>query len=116
VNSSKKKEKTELFLKHSVPELTTKNLGNSPSFLTITRTTLFAKRFRSYRILTIDVAAEFCFSTKQLQNRSSISSLGLAKTLEVLNTVSVENSLSFLMVHLTAPKWLAICELRQLET
>jgi hypothetical protein len=40
--------------------LNIKNLDNSPSFLTITHMTLSARRFRSYRILTIDVAAEFC--------------------------------------------------------
>jgi hypothetical protein len=33
------------------------------------------------------------------QNGFSISSLGLDETLEVLNTVSEGNSLSFLMVH-----------------
>jgi hypothetical protein len=49
----------ELLPKDSVPELNTKKLGNSPSFLTIIHITLFAKRFRSYLILMIDVAAEF---------------------------------------------------------
>jgi hypothetical protein len=48
-NSSKEKAKMELFPKDSVPELTTKNLGNSPSFLTNTDMTLSAKRFRCYR-------------------------------------------------------------------
>jgi hypothetical protein len=43
----------------SVLELNTKNMGNSPSFLTITHTTLSAKWFRSYGILTIDIAVEF---------------------------------------------------------
>jgi hypothetical protein len=47
----------------------------------------------------IDVAAEFWFWTEQRQNRSSISSLGLAETVEVLNTISVDNSLNFKMVH-----------------
>jgi hypothetical protein len=47
----------------------------------------------------IDVAAVFCFWIEQRQNGSSISSLGLTKSQEVLNTVSVDNSLSFLMVH-----------------
>jgi hypothetical protein len=37
-----------------------KNMGNSPSFLTITHTILSTKRFRSYGISTINVAAEFC--------------------------------------------------------
>jgi hypothetical protein len=62
----------ELFLKDSVPELNTKRLSNSPSFLTIMHTTLFAKRFGSYRILMIDIAAELCLWTDQRQNRSSL--------------------------------------------
>jgi hypothetical protein len=77
----------ELFPKDFILELNTKNLGNSPSFLTITRTTLSAKQFRSYRILMIDIAAEFCTWTEQWYNGSSISSLGLAKISEVPNTV-----------------------------
>jgi hypothetical protein len=59
----------ELFSKDYVPELNTKNLDNSPSFLTITHMTLSAKWFRCYRILTIDVAAEFCFWIKHRQKR-----------------------------------------------
>jgi hypothetical protein len=51
----------ELFPKKFVPELNTKNLGNSTSFLTITHTTLSTKRFRKYGILMINVAAVFCF-------------------------------------------------------
>jgi hypothetical protein len=47
----------------------------------------------------IDVAAEFCSWTEQRQNGFSISSLGLAKTLEVPNTILKGNSLSFPMVH-----------------
>jgi hypothetical protein len=89
----------ELFPKDSVLELNTKKLGNSPSFLTITHTTLSAKRFRSYGILTIVFAAEFCFWTEQRQNGSSVSSLRLAKTPEISNTVLVQNSLNFPMVH-----------------
>jgi hypothetical protein len=50
-----------LFPKEFVLELNTKNLGNSTSFLTITHMTLSAKWFRKYRILTIDIAAIFCF-------------------------------------------------------
>jgi hypothetical protein len=56
-----------------VLELNTKNLGNSTSFLTITHTTLSAKRFRKYEILTTDVVAVFCFWTKQRRNGFSIS-------------------------------------------
>ncbi len=93
----------ELFPKEFVPELNTKNLGNSTIFLTITHTTLSAKRFRSYEILTIGVAAEFCFRIEQWQNGSSHLGFGLAETLEILNTKLVGNSLSFLMVHQTAP-------------
>jgi hypothetical protein len=88
----------ELFPKEFVPELNTKNLGNSTSFLTITHMTLSAKWFRKYRILTINVAAESCSWVEQRQNGFSISSLGLAETLEVPNTVLKGNSLSFPMV------------------
>jgi hypothetical protein len=48
VNSSKEKAKIELFHTDSVLELNIKNLGNSPSFVTNTHTTLSAKEFRSY--------------------------------------------------------------------
>jgi hypothetical protein len=89
----------ELFPKEFVPELNTKNLGNSTRFLTITHMTLSAKRFRIYRILPIDVTAEFCSWTEQRQNGFSISGLGLAETPEVLNTISKGNSLSFPLVH-----------------
>jgi hypothetical protein len=81
-----------------VLELNTKNLGNSTSFLTITHMTLSTKRFRKYRILTIDVAAVFCFWTEQRRKGSSISRLGLAETPEVPNIVSEGNSLHFPMV------------------
>jgi hypothetical protein len=73
-------------------------MGNSATFLTVTHTTLSAKRFRKYRILTIDVAAVFCFWTEQRWNESSISRLGLAETPEVLNTVSEGYSLNFPLV------------------
>jgi hypothetical protein len=97
-NSSKYKVKTELLIKDFVLELNTKNLGNSTSFLTITHMTISPKRFISYGILTINVAAEFCFWAEQRQNGSSISSLGLAKTREFPNAVLDENSLIFQMV------------------
>jgi hypothetical protein len=89
----------QLFLKDFVPELNTKNLGNSPSFLTITYTTLSASRFGCYGILMIDIAAEFCIQTEQRHNGSSISSLGLAETPKVLNTILEDNSLRFLMIN-----------------
>jgi hypothetical protein len=89
----------EQFPKEFIPELNTKNLGNSTSFLTITHLPLSTKRFRKYGILTIDVVAVFRFWTEQLRSRSSISILGLAETPEVPNTVSEGNSFSFPMVH-----------------
>jgi hypothetical protein len=55
----------ELFGYNSVWELNTKNMGNSPSFLPITHMILSAKRFRSYRILKTDFAADFYFQTEQ---------------------------------------------------
>jgi hypothetical protein len=93
----------EMFPKDSVPELNTKNLGNSLSFLTSSHMTMSAKWFRCYGILMIDVAAEFYFWTEQRQNGSSISSLGLAETPEIPNTVLVDSSLNFPMVHYTVP-------------
>jgi hypothetical protein len=60
--------KIELFGYNSVPELNTKNMDNSHSFLSITHTILSAKRFRSYRILKIVFAADFCFWTEQRLN------------------------------------------------
>jgi hypothetical protein len=42
-------------------ELNSKVEENSPRFPTITHTTMSAKQFRSYEILTIDVTAEFYF-------------------------------------------------------
>jgi hypothetical protein len=99
VNSNEEKAEMELFPNDSIPELNTKNLGNSPSFLTITYVTLSARRFRSYRILTINVTAEFCIRAEQQHNGSSIFSLGLAKTPEVSNTISEYSSLKFLIVH-----------------
>jgi hypothetical protein len=55
----------EIFPKDSITELSTKNLDNYPSFLTITHMTMSTKWFRSYGILMIHVAAEFCIQTKQ---------------------------------------------------
>jgi hypothetical protein len=57
-----------LFPKDFVLELNTKNLDNSSSFLTITHTTLSAKRISRYEILMIDVAAEFCVWIEQRRN------------------------------------------------
>jgi hypothetical protein len=60
--------KTGLFSHDSVPEVNTKNMGNSPSFLSITHTILSAKQFISYRISKIDFAADFCFWAEQRLN------------------------------------------------
>jgi hypothetical protein len=102
-NSSKEKAKLELFSKNSVLELNTTKLGNSPSFLTITHMTPFAKRFRSYRILTINITAEFCFWTEQQLAGIKLLGFGLTETLETPNTITVVNSLRFLMLHKMAP-------------
>jgi hypothetical protein len=91
--------KTLLFPKEFIPELNTKNLGNSTSFLTITHMTLSAKQFRKYGSLMTDVAAVFCFWTEQQRNRYSIANLRLVDTLEVLNTIPEGNSLYFPMIH-----------------
>jgi hypothetical protein len=45
-NNIKSKAKTELLLKDFVPELNTKNLGNSTRFVTITHMTMSTKRYR----------------------------------------------------------------------
>jgi hypothetical protein len=85
-----------LFNHNSVPELNTKNMDNSPSFLSV-------KRFRSYRILKIDFAADFCFWTEQRLIGTQLLGLGLADTPKVPNTIMVGNSLRFPMVHNMAP-------------
>jgi hypothetical protein len=59
VNSSKEKAKTEQFRYKTVLELNTKKLGNSPSFPAHTNTTVSTKWFGNYRILMINIAAEF---------------------------------------------------------
>jgi hypothetical protein len=74
----KKQQKMGLFSYNSVPELNTKNMGNSPSFLSGTGMILSTKRFRSYRILKIDFAADFCFWTELRLNGTQLLGLGLA--------------------------------------
>jgi hypothetical protein len=64
--------------------------------------TLSTKRFRSYKILKIDFAAESSFRTEQQLNGTQLLGLRLPKTPEVLNTIMVDNSIIFLMVHNTA--------------
>jgi hypothetical protein len=52
--------------------------------------------------LKIDFTPEFCLWTDQRLNGTRLlGGLGLAETLEVPNTIMVENSRSFLMVHNT---------------
>jgi hypothetical protein len=51
----------------------------------------------------IDFAADFCLWTEQRLNETRLLGIGLAKTLEVPNTITVANSLGFPMVHNTAP-------------
>jgi hypothetical protein len=57
-----------LFGYNCVLELNTKNMGNSPSFLSVTHTILSTKWFRGNRILKIDFAADFCFWAEQRMN------------------------------------------------
>jgi hypothetical protein len=80
VNSSKEKVKTGLFGYDSVPELNTKIMGNSPIFLSINHTTLSAKRFRYYRILKIDFAADFCFWIELRLDGTQLLGLALVET------------------------------------
>jgi hypothetical protein len=91
--------KTGLFGYDSVPELNTKNIGNSINFLSATHKTLSAKWFRSYEILKIDIAVDFCFWTEQRLKGTQHLGLGFVETPEVPNTITVDNSLSFLLVH-----------------
>jgi hypothetical protein len=92
-----------LFGHNSVPELNTKNMGNSPRFLSATHMILSTKQFRCYRISKIDFAAHFYFWTEQWLNGTQLLGLGLAETSKVPNTIMVGNSLRFSMVHNMAP-------------
>jgi hypothetical protein len=74
-------------------------VGNSSRFPAVTDSASSNKRFRSYRILKIDFAAEFCFWIEQRLNGTELLGLRFTKTPEVPNTVTVGNSLIFLMVH-----------------
>jgi hypothetical protein len=103
VNSYKEKVKTELFPVDSILELNTKNLGNSPCFLTITHMTLSTKWFGCYDVSKFNFAAEFCFWTEQRLDGIQLLGLGLTETLEAPNTITVRNSLRFLMVYLMTP-------------
>jgi hypothetical protein len=92
-----------LFCYNSVWNLNTKNMGNSPRFLSVTHKILSTKRFRSYRISKIDFAADFCFYTEQRLNGTQLLCLRLAETPKVPNTIMVGKYLSFPMVHNMAP-------------
>jgi hypothetical protein len=92
-----------LFSYNSVPKLNTKNMGNSPSFLSVTHKILSAKRFRSYRILKIGFAADLYFWAEQRLNGTQLLGLGLAETPKVPITIMVGKSPSFPMVHSMAP-------------
>jgi hypothetical protein len=59
---------------------------------------LSAKQFRSYIILKIGFAADFCFWAEQWLNETYILCLGLAETLKVPNNIMVGNSLRFPMI------------------
>jgi hypothetical protein len=80
-----------------------KRWPDSPYFPTVTYSASSDKRFRGYGILTINFAAEFCFWTEQRLNGTELLGHGLTETLEVPNTITVGNSLSFSMVHNMAP-------------
>jgi hypothetical protein len=88
----------------TVPELNTKKLGNSRSFLTITHTTLFANQFMSYRIFNDRRCCRIPLLDRTAAKQISTFRLRFAENLEVLNTELVGNSLSFPMIHQTAPK------------
>jgi hypothetical protein len=85
-----------------VPEVTTKNMGNSTRFLPATHTTLSTKRFRSYGILKIDFAADFYFWTELQLKGTQPLCLGLAETPEDPNTIRVVSTLRFPINNKTA--------------
>jgi hypothetical protein len=57
----------------------------------------------SYGILKINLAAESCFWTEQRLNGTQLLGPGLAETPKFLNTITVDSSVSFLMVHYMDP-------------
>jgi hypothetical protein len=67
---SKEKSILGLFSWDSSLDMNTKNLENSPMFLSVTHMILSAKRFRCYRISKIDFAADFCFWAEQRLNET----------------------------------------------
>jgi hypothetical protein len=85
------------------PEMNTKNLDNSPILPLVTYLASSDYRFRRYRILKIDHAADFYFRIELQLNGTQLLGLGLAGTPGVLNTIMVGNSLSFPMIHNMVP-------------
>jgi hypothetical protein len=83
----------------SSADLNIKKLGKSPNFPSGTYSATCDKWFRSYIILMIDIAAEFYFWTEQRLNGIELLDLGLTETPEVLNSITVGNSLFVPMVH-----------------
>jgi hypothetical protein len=85
----------ELFQKDFVPELNTKNLGNSPRFLTITHTTLSVERFRSYRILKSSFSASQILDSPDILVLDQVFGPQRGETCWGLNTKTGGNQLSF---------------------
>jgi hypothetical protein len=78
-------------------------VANSPRFPSVSYSAPSYKGPRSYGILIVDFAAELYFWTEQRLNGTELLGLGLTETPEVLNTIMVDNSLIFPMVHNMAP-------------
>jgi hypothetical protein len=97
--------------------MNTKKVSNSFYFPSVTYSDSSDKWFRSYRILRINFAAEFCFWTEQQLKGTELLGLGMTKTLEVQNTIMVCNSLSFLVVYKMAPndQWFKSYDCRKLD-
>jgi hypothetical protein len=80
-------------------KLNTKVKESSPRFLLITYTSPLHQWFRSYGILRNDKTTETVSGQNSGGTVFNFSSLGYAETPEVSNTISEDNSLSFLVVH-----------------
>jgi hypothetical protein len=101
---SKEKLNLGLFGWDSSLDLNSKKVENSPRFSSVTYSASSDKRFRCSRILKIDFTAEFCFWTEQRLNGTELFGLRLTETPEAPNTITVGNSMSFLMVCDMAPQ------------
>jgi hypothetical protein len=60
--------------------------------------------FERYKILSIDDTAEIYAGQNSSWKETQLLGLRLSETPEVLNTITVANSLSFPIVYITAPK------------